>query len=80
MLRGGGVDESPPCYKQLAEVLAADGETIRVLHTLCGNGRSKRVQSSQRLNPGRAVRFIPAALSSRDSYLIGANRTGATAL
>jgi tRNA-splicing ligase RtcB len=34
VLRGGGVDESPHCYKRLGEVLAAHGETIRVLHTL----------------------------------------------
>ena len=34
VLRGGGVDESPHCYKRLPEVLAAHGETIRVLHTL----------------------------------------------
>jgi len=34
VLRGGGVDESPQCYKRLDEVLAAHGETIRVLHTL----------------------------------------------
>ena len=33
-LRGGGLDESPHCYKRLPEVLAAHGETIRVLHTL----------------------------------------------
>jgi tRNA-splicing ligase RtcB len=34
VLRGGGVDESPHCYKRLPEVLAAHGETIRILHTL----------------------------------------------
>jgi tRNA-splicing ligase RtcB len=34
VLRGGGVDESPHCYKRLPEVLAAHGSTIRVLHTL----------------------------------------------
>lgn len=34
VLRGGGVDESPHCYKRLDEVLAAHGETIRVLHRL----------------------------------------------
>jgi tRNA-splicing ligase RtcB len=33
-LRGGGLDESPDCYKRLPDVLAAHGETIRVLHTL----------------------------------------------
>ncbi len=34
VLRGGGLDESPHCYKRLPEVLAAHGSTIRVLHTL----------------------------------------------
>ncbi len=34
VLHGGGVDESPHCYKRLDEVLAAHGETIRVLHAL----------------------------------------------
>jgi tRNA-splicing ligase RtcB len=34
VLRGGGLDESPDCYKRLPQVLAAHGETIRVLHTL----------------------------------------------
>jgi len=33
-LRGAGVDESPDCYKRLPEVLAEQGDTIRVLHTL----------------------------------------------
>ena len=33
-LRGAGVDESPHCYKRLPDVLAAHGDTIRVLHTL----------------------------------------------
>jgi tRNA-splicing ligase RtcB len=33
-LRGGGVDESPHCYKRLSEVLAEHAGTIRVLHTL----------------------------------------------
>lgn len=33
-LRGGGADEAPAAYKQLSEVLAAHGDTIRVLHTL----------------------------------------------
>ncbi len=33
-LRGGGVDESPHCYKRLPEVLAEHGNSIRVLHTL----------------------------------------------
>ena len=34
VLKGGGLDESPHCYKRLNEVLAAQGETVRVLHTL----------------------------------------------
>lgn len=33
-LRGAGVDESPHCYKRLPEVLAAQGDTIKVLHAL----------------------------------------------
>jgi tRNA-splicing ligase RtcB (3'-phosphate/5'-hydroxy nucleic acid ligase) len=33
-LRGAGVDESPHCYKRLPAVLAAMGDSIRVLHTL----------------------------------------------
>ena len=33
-LRGGGVDESPHCYKRLPEVLEAHGDTIKILHTL----------------------------------------------
>lgn len=34
MLRGGGVDESPHCYKRLDEVLKLHSKTIKVLHTL----------------------------------------------
>ncbi|HWG16990.1 MAG TPA: RtcB family protein [Acidobacteriaceae bacterium] len=34
VLRGGGLDESPDCYKRLREVLAEHSESIRVLHTL----------------------------------------------
>lgn len=34
ILRGGGVDESPHVYRRLPEVLAAQGSTIEVLHTL----------------------------------------------
>ncbi len=34
LLRGGDVDESPMVYRRLPEVLAAHGETIRVLHRL----------------------------------------------
>ena len=33
-LRGGGLDESPHCYKRLREVLAEQGDTVRILHTL----------------------------------------------
>ena len=33
-LRGGGVGESPHCYKRLPEVLAEHADSIRVLHTL----------------------------------------------
>ena len=33
-LRGGGPDEAPQCYKDLKQVLAAHGNTIRILHTL----------------------------------------------
>jgi len=34
ILRGGGVDEAPQVYRRLPDVLAAQGDTIRVLHTL----------------------------------------------
>ena len=34
VLRGGGLDESPHVYRRLPEVLAAQGGTIDVLHTL----------------------------------------------
>ena len=34
VLKGGGLDESPHCYKRLNEVLVAQGRTVRVLHTL----------------------------------------------
>jgi tRNA-splicing ligase RtcB len=33
-LRGAGVDESPYCYKRLPEVLAEQGDSIHILHTL----------------------------------------------
>lgn len=33
-LRGGGLDESPHCYKRLHEVLGLHSETIEILHTL----------------------------------------------
>jgi len=34
ILRGGGLDESPHVYRRLPDVLAAQGRTIEVLHTL----------------------------------------------
>jgi tRNA-splicing ligase RtcB len=34
ILRGGGCDESPHCYRRLPDVLAAQGDTIEVLETL----------------------------------------------
>jgi tRNA-splicing ligase RtcB (3'-phosphate/5'-hydroxy nucleic acid ligase) len=34
VLRGGGLDEAPQCYRRLPDVLEAQGDTIRVLHTL----------------------------------------------
>jgi tRNA-splicing ligase RtcB len=34
VLRGGGLDEAPQAYRRLPEVLSAQGDTVRVLHTL----------------------------------------------
>jgi tRNA-splicing ligase RtcB (3'-phosphate/5'-hydroxy nucleic acid ligase) len=34
ILRGGGLDEAPQAYRRLPDVLAAQGNTIDVLHTL----------------------------------------------
>jgi tRNA-splicing ligase RtcB (3'-phosphate/5'-hydroxy nucleic acid ligase) len=34
ILRGGGLDESPHVYRRLPDVLAAQGDTIKVEHTL----------------------------------------------
>ncbi|MDE2752763.1 MAG: RtcB family protein [Gemmatimonadota bacterium] len=34
VLRGGGTDESPHVYRRLPDVLAAQGNTVKVLHTL----------------------------------------------
>jgi tRNA-splicing ligase RtcB len=34
ILRGGGLDESPHVYRRLPDVLAAQRDTVRVLHTL----------------------------------------------
>ena len=33
-LPGGGVDESPHCYKRLPEVLSEHADSVRILHTL----------------------------------------------
>ena len=33
-LRGAGADEAPEVYKRLPDVLAAHGDTVKVLHTL----------------------------------------------
>lgn len=34
ILRGGGLDEAPQAYRRLPEVLAAQGDTIEIVHTL----------------------------------------------
>lgn len=34
ILRGGGLDESPHVYRRLPQVLAAQGSTVEILHTL----------------------------------------------
>ena len=34
ILRGGGLDESPHAYRRLPDVIAAQGSTVQVLHTL----------------------------------------------
>jgi tRNA-splicing ligase RtcB len=34
ILRGGGLDEAPQAYRRLPDVLAAQGDTIEVIHTL----------------------------------------------
>jgi tRNA-splicing ligase RtcB len=34
VLRGGGLDEAPQVYRRLPKVLAAQGQTVQVLHTL----------------------------------------------
>jgi tRNA-splicing ligase RtcB len=33
-LRGGGCDESPHAYKRLTDVLAAQGDTVQIIHQL----------------------------------------------
>lgn len=34
ILRGGGLDEAPHAYRRLPDVLEAQGDTVKVLHTL----------------------------------------------
>jgi tRNA-splicing ligase RtcB len=34
ILKGGGLDEAPQAYRRLPDVLAAQGDTISVLHEL----------------------------------------------
>jgi len=34
ILRGGGRDEAPQAYRRLSDVIAAQGDTVEVLHTL----------------------------------------------
>jgi tRNA-splicing ligase RtcB len=34
ILKGGGLDEAPQAYRRLPDVLAAQGDTVRVVHTL----------------------------------------------
>jgi tRNA-splicing ligase RtcB len=34
VLRGGDLDEAPQAYRRLSDVLAAQGPTVDVLHTL----------------------------------------------
>jgi tRNA-splicing ligase RtcB (3'-phosphate/5'-hydroxy nucleic acid ligase) len=34
ILRGGGLDEAPQAYRRLPDVIAAQGATVKVLHTL----------------------------------------------
>ena len=34
VLRGGGLDEAPHAYRRLPDVINAQGDTVRVLHTL----------------------------------------------
>ncbi len=34
ILRGGGLDEAPQAYRRLKDVIAAQGGTVNVLHTL----------------------------------------------
>jgi len=34
ILRGGGRDEAPQAYRRLSDVIAAQGDTVKVLHTL----------------------------------------------
>ena len=56
-LRGGGVDESPHCYKRLPDVLAEHSDSVRVLHTLkpLGGSRWLARTSTTRLSLGPIV-------------------------
>ena len=60
VLRGGGLDESPHCYKRLPEVLAAHGDSIRVLHTLTPVGvamaGANEFDPLQGLSPSRVAK------------------------
>ena len=38
VLRGAGLDESPHCYKQIEDVIAAHKETTIIQHTLTPMG------------------------------------------
>lgn len=53
VLRGGGLDESRDCCNRPPQVLAARGDTIRIVYTLTSLGVAiagcKRVQSLQGL-------------------------------
>jgi len=58
-LRGGGLDESPDCYKRLDEVLASVSDSVRILHRLTPVGvamaSGKRIRSIQGLNCNAAL-------------------------
>jgi hypothetical protein len=72
VLRGGGLDESPHCYKSLPEVLAAHSNTIRVLHTLTpvGVGQGKPRFSCAILIKRRAGTAICRGISSSVSCIV----------
>ena len=63
ILRGGGLDESPHAYRRLPDVLAAQGATVEVLHTLrplvvvmAGRERVRSVQGLSVLGQRGAAR------------------------